>query len=173
MNRRRIAGFILISLLTANVSPAVAACGSGKVPNYTDIDAIWYQRTNCFGKCPGYEVAFYSDGDCYYVGYRYVSKLGRYGQTCTSRTFKRAKQILQSHDFYHLNYDSSVLVMDAPHYIVATQRCGVATKLDWPAFENRRDIESLLDGLDTITDNIHWHKISNSTELMEYWLNFP
>ncbi len=80
---------------------------------------------------------------------------------------------LQSHDFYHLNYDSSVLVLDAPHYIVAAERCGVTTKLDWPAYENRRDIKSLLDGLDAVTKGISWHKISDSTEPINQWLDMP
>lgn len=66
-----------------------------------------------------------------------------------------------------------VEVLDAPHYIVAAERCGVTTKLDWPAYENRRDIESLFDGLDAITAGIHWHKISKSAAPMEQWLNLP
>jgi hypothetical protein len=75
--------------------------------------------------------------------------------------------VLQRHEFYRLNYDSSVLVTDVPHYIVAAERCGVTTKLDWPAFQNRKDIESLFDGLDAVTERIRWHKISNSAEPME------
>jgi hypothetical protein len=72
-----------------------------------------------------------------------------------------------------LDYDSSILALDVPHYIVAAERCGVTTKLDWPAFESRRDIESLFDSLDALTQHIHWHKISDSTESMEQWLNLP
>src|SRR5579871_1604481 len=145
---------LLIALtlsLAASISPAMAACGPGKVPTYSDVEAIWYTRTNCFGKCPSYQVALWKDGDCYYVGYKYVSRMGRYAQTCTSDVFKRAVTVLEHRGFYHLDYDSSMLVFDAPHYIVAAERCGVTTKLDWPAYENRRDIESLFDSLDTIT----------------------
>ena len=118
-------------------------------------------------------MAFWKDGDCYYVGYKYVSMLGRYAQACTSGILKRTVGVLQRHDFYHLNYDSSINVLDAPHYIVAAERCGVTTKLDWPAFQNRKDIESMFDSLDAVTKSIRWHKISSSTESMEYWLVLP
>jgi hypothetical protein len=66
-----------------------------------------------------------------------------------------------------------MLVLDAPHYIVAAESCGVTTKLDWPAFQDRRDIQSLFDSLDVITKSIRWHKISSSTAPIEQWLILP
>jgi hypothetical protein len=125
-------GFTLTAIV--NISQALAACGAGRAPTYKDIQTIWYERTSCFGTCPGYQVAFWSDGDCYYVGYKDVSRLGTYGQTCSSSVFRRAVVVLENDGFYRLDYDSSIMVMDAPHYIVAADRCGVTTKLDWPAF---------------------------------------
>lgn len=171
-------GRLLIALSLALVtvsshSRALGACGPGKVPAYSDIEAVWYARTGCFGHCPSYQVGFLKNGNCYYVGFKDLSRKGRYEQTCSFDIFKRVRMALQSHDFYHLNYDSSVLVLDAPHYIVAAERCGVTTKLDWPAYENRRDIKSLLDGLDAVTKGISWHKISDSTEPINQWLDMP
>jgi hypothetical protein len=43
-------------------------------------------------------------------------------------------------------------------------RCGVTTTLDWPAYEDRRDIEALLDALDIITTGIRWSKRSDDTK---------
>jgi hypothetical protein len=43
-------------------------------------------------------------------------------------------------------------------------RCGVTTKLDWPVYQPRPDIESLLDALDKITRGIPWKKKSDATE---------
>lgn len=167
---------IILSFLLAfavSITPASAACGPGKVPTYSDIEAIWYERTNCFGKCPGYQVAFWKFGECDYVGYKYVSRIGRYEYPCSSDILKRAIEVLRNDDFYSLDYDSSILVMDAPHYIVAAKRCGVTTKLDWPEYENRKDIESLFDSLDAITTRIRWYKVSNSTAPMQQWLVLP
>jgi hypothetical protein len=170
---RRCVAISFLLAIAVSTRLALAACGPGKVATYSDIEAVWYERTNCFGTCPGYQVAFGKDGDCYYVGYKYVSMLGRFAQTCTLGVLKRAVRVLRSHDFYHLNYDSSILVLDAPHYIVAAERCGVTTKLDWPAFQNRKDIKSMFDSLDVITKSVRWHKISNSTESMDQWLQLP
>jgi Domain of unknown function (DUF6438) len=156
-----------LSAVAASISPGPAACGPGKVATYSDVQAVWYERTGCFGRCPGYQVVFSKYGDCYYIGFEYVLRLGRYAQTCSSNILKQATQVLQRHEFYRLNYDSSILVTDVPHYIVAAERCGVTTKLDWPAFQDRKDIESLFDGLDAVTEHIRWHKISNSAEPME------
>ncbi len=154
----------LLLSIAASLSPAQAACGQGKVPTYGDIDAIRYERTNCFGKCPDYQVLFASRNECYYVGTQYVPKHGTYEAVCSPAVVKRAIAVLERQEFYSLNYDSSILVLDAPHYIISVERCGVTTKLDWPWREDRKDIESLFSELDVITDDIRWHKVSNSLE---------
>jgi hypothetical protein len=80
--------------IAVTISPAWAACGQGKAPTYGDIDAIRYEGTNCFGKCPSYEVLFTKKRACYYVGIRYVSKIGTYQGTCSSATFAQAIAVL-------------------------------------------------------------------------------
>lgn len=151
-------------LFAISIAPAVGACGQGKTPTYSDIYAIRYERTNCFGKCASYEVLFTNNLDCYYVGYEYVAKRGTYKSVCTAGVLKRASAVLEAHDFFALNYNSSVLVTDLPHYVVAVERCGVTTMLNWPARGDRKDIESLFDGLDKITAEVGWQKASNSAE---------
>jgi hypothetical protein len=173
MLSRLLSALGLVLGVVVSISPALGACGKGKIPTYTDIQTIWYERSNCFGTCPSYQVLFSKNGDCYYVGYKYVSTVGTYGQTCSPDALKRATTVLLEHHFYRLNYDSSILVTDVPHYIVAAEACGVTSKLDWPAFQDRRDIESLFDSLDVITKRIRWHKISSSTAPMEQWLSLP
>jgi Domain of unknown function (DUF6438) len=156
-------GLIFILMVVVNTSVADAACGRG-APVYNDIDAVRFERTNCFGNCPAYQVLLTKDGDCYYVGMRNVKKVGTYKGTCSRGTLMRAIVALRSHDFYTLNYDSAVLVLDAPHYIVSVERCGVTTILDWPAHEPRKDIRALLDDLDQISESIRWQKISDSIQ---------
>ena len=36
---------------------ANAACGQGMVPTYADINAVQYERSNCFGTCRSYRVS--------------------------------------------------------------------------------------------------------------------
>lgn len=157
---------LIAVLIAASVTPQIslAACGRGLTPTYRDIEAIRYERTNCFGECPSYEVLFTRDLGCYYVGSKYTSKLGTYKSNCSYTVLKGAIAVLDSHAFYALNYDSSVLVLDAPHYILSVVRCGVTTKLDWPAHDNRQDIESIFARLDAIANRLTWHKVSDSTE---------
>jgi Domain of unknown function (DUF6438) len=152
-----------IVILFAVPAPAVAACGPGKTPTYADIQSVSYGRTGCFGRCAAYDVLFDDYEHCYYVGELYVAMPGTYEDACTSAVLKRAVAALRLHDFYGLNYDSRVLVLDVPHFIISVKRCGVTTKLDWPLFEDRNDIESLMDALDKITESIPWRKTSDST----------
>lgn len=145
----------------ASIGTAKSACGQGMVPTYGDIAAIQYERTNCFGSCQNYQVLFSNDRECYYVGIRNVSRRGTYQGGCSKVVFKRLIDVLAGHDFYSINYNSAVLVLDAPHYVISVQRCGVTTKLDWPVHGARKDIESLFDALDVVTNEISWHKISS------------
>ena len=116
---------------------------------------------SAFGTCPDYEVLFSNHG-LYYVGRAYTSKRGTYEATDT-RALRRAIAVLQQLEFFKLSVQPS-LIMDAPHFIVAAQRCGVSTKLDWPFFGSRPDIEALFDKLDGITNSLTWRKSSTSVE---------
>lgn len=149
-------------VFAANSSPAVAECGKGAAPSYSDIEAIRYVRTNCFGKCPNYEVLFTKDLDCYYVGSEYVQKRGTFSSACAPSVLKSAIAALRAHNFYNLNYDPSIIVLDVPHDIVAVARCGVTTKLDWPSSTSLPNFSSLFEALDAVTDRIHWHKVNAS-----------
>jgi hypothetical protein len=154
-----------VVFLIACTSYAQAACGPGKVPTYDDISGLRYVRTECFGKCPSYEVLIWELG-LYYVGRTYNDKPGTY-EAPLGNTLVRARALLKAHRFFSLNYDDRPSITDVPHYIVAVVRCGVTTKLDWPAFGARPDIESLFDAFDALVKNVKWHKTSDTTESPE------
>ena len=143
-----------------------AACGFGKTPAWSDIEAVRYVRTNCFGKCPSYEVLFWKHG-FYYAGHEYVDMPGTYEAPYRQSTFNEVVGTLRQHDFFAMNCDSHMLVMDTPHLIVAVVRCGVTTKFDWPSYGRRTDVPALFDSLDAITKTIPWHKTSDKQESPE------
>lgn len=151
-----------VVFLIASTSYAQAACGPGKVPGYDDISGLRYVRTECFGKCPSYEVLIWGLG-LYYVGRTYVDRHGTY-EAPLGNTLLRARTLLAAHHFYALNYDDTRHVTDVPHYILAVARCGVSTKLDWSSAAGRPDIESLFNALDALVKNVKWRKTSDSTE---------
>lgn len=74
--RQRLVAFG-VGFLIACTGHARAACGPGKVPSYSDISGLRYARTDCFGKCPSYEVLIWELG-LYYVGRTYVDRPGTY-----------------------------------------------------------------------------------------------
>lgn len=162
--RQRLVAFG-VGFLIACTGHARAACGPGKVPSYSDISGLRYARTDCFGKCPSYEVLIWELG-LYYVGRTYVDRPGTY-EAPVGDTLLRARALLEAHHFFSLNYDDRRLITDVPHYIVAVVRCGVTTKLDWPEFGDRPDIESLFNAFDALVKNVKWHKTSDSTESPE------
>jgi hypothetical protein len=155
-----ILGITLIALECTSL--ARASCAQNKAASYDNVSAVRYGRVNCFGMCRSYEVLFTSSGECYYTGFRNGPREGAFRGACTSGTFFRAVSTLKKHTFYTLGYDSSILVTDAPHYIISVERCGVTTVLDWPAYEKRKDIDSLFDDLDLIVASVRWRKVSNS-----------
>jgi hypothetical protein len=87
---------------------------------------------------------------------------GTYEAVYDLRVFKRLIAVLKLHHFFQLNYESRALVLGAPHLVVALERCGVTTKLDWPWHGDRKDIPGLFDGLDSISKSIDWQKTSDS-----------
>jgi len=147
---------VFCALFAAN-APAIASCGAGKTPTYDDIQAVQYARTECFGKCPSYKVEFSTSGS-YYVGGLRAPRHGNYAAPYDSSVLEHAVDVVRRHDFFSINYDSSILVSDVPHLIVVVSRCGVTTKLDWPSYQHRQDIEGLMKDLDAITDGIRWQK---------------
>ena len=159
--RDKIAGIATLATLLLMASPVMAACGEKSTPSYSDITAIRYVRTNCFGKCPTYEVLFTREG-CYYVGIANVSRHGTYESACSAEVIDEATSMLKSHQFYYLNAGPDVIVTDVPHLVIAVERCGVTTKLDWPDWEKRPDIPSLFSDLDRITNAIYWRRVSTS-----------
>jgi hypothetical protein len=133
-----------------------AACGLNQSPTYRDISVVRYGRTACFGKCSSYKVQFQASGECLYVGFKNVKMLGTYTAPCSQDVFERVISILKKNEFYALNFDSSVFVLDVPDYIVSARRCGVTMTLDWPAAGQRNDIIRLLKDLDDITGSLRW-----------------
>jgi Domain of unknown function (DUF6438) len=167
MSARRLFSVLSLPLAVAlSTSPAQSACGKAR-PTYTDIEAVRYERTGCFGKCPTYQVLFSNLG-CYYVGIQYVPKHGTYKSACSTLILKQVSEVLKTRGFYDLNYNSRVLILDTPHYIVSVERCGVTTTLDWPSTEDanldRKDIRALFDELDIVTRQMAWRMVSGSVE---------
>jgi len=60
--------FLLVIFISCNTSTQI----NTKEP------IISMQRTACFGECPIYKFEIYSNGDCRYIGKKFVNKIGEY-----------------------------------------------------------------------------------------------
>jgi hypothetical protein len=157
---RRLAFVLAFTAVASSGAPAFAACGNGQIPNYRDIAAVRYEKTACYGVCPSYEVSF-SRGGLSYTGRANVARMGDYTSSETGK-FSDVVALLSKFDFYSFKV-KPVFVTDVPHFIVEVQRCGVATKIDWPALvwpgvSGTHDLRDLFKGLDRITNSVAWHK---------------
>ncbi|MBV9271506.1 MAG: hypothetical protein JO165_10445 [Candidatus Eremiobacteraeota bacterium] len=153
--------YVLVLSFFICVANARADCTIGKTMQYSDIEAIRYVRSACYGTCTNYEVLYSRLGN-YYVGRDHVKKLGTY-QGIDSAPLKDATALLRQQRFFEFHFEP-IMVTDVPHYIVAVQRCGVTTKLDWPAYSRNPKIERLFDSLDNITNRVDWHKRADGDE---------
>jgi hypothetical protein len=157
--RRLALGFALAAAISS-VAPAFAACGSGQIPNYRDIQAVRYEKTACFGVCPSYVVSLSRVG-LSYTGRSNVARIGRY-ESSETRKFADVVALLSKLDFFAIKI-KPVFITDVPHFIVEVERCGVTRKIDWPAMvfagvSGTQDIRALFNGLDRITNSVAWHK---------------
>ena len=140
---------------------AFASCGPNATRTYGDITAIRYARTACFGHCPNYEVLVSQQG-FYYVGKSDVSKHGTY-KAPLGNTLARVRKTLEAHRFFKLVVPH-IAVMDVPHLILSVERCGLATRLDFPQLDEREGVTRLFDALDAIVAHAAWRKTSDSVE---------
>lgn len=146
----------------SSAAPVFAACGTGQVPNYRDIQSVRYEKTTCFGVCPSYAVSF-SPARLTYDGRSNVARMGMY-ESAEAGKFTDVVALLSKLDFYAIKV-KPVFVTDVPHFIIEVERCGVATRIDWPALvwpgvSATHDLRTLFNGLDRITNSVVWHKAS-------------
>ena len=136
--------------------PAVTEEPTSEMPKEKAYQVIGFQKTPCFGKCPVYEVKFFSDGTATYHGRMNVDREGWYEARLEKKVIKdiQAKaDAIGYWDFYE-KYPLENQVADLPSTIT-TVRVGDMIKTvrnthDAPAklveFENY--LSGIIEGLD-------------------------
>lgn len=61
------------------------------------------ERQSCFGKCPVYKAAFYSDGKIIYEGIENVDRRGKYVTRVDEATVNRIKTMAERVDYFRLS----------------------------------------------------------------------
>lgn len=75
-----------------------------------------FQKTPCFGKCPVYEVKFYSDGKVTWYGRMNVERMGWYEAQVDQRVLKSIKTKAEEMDYFSFynEYPVGTKVPDLP-----------------------------------------------------------
>mgnify|MGYP001228438404 CR=1 FL=1 len=104
-------GVGLIIVVAGVVIGAGVAIVFGAFPTRTDIREIDFSRSGCFGRCPGYEVTFRSDGCAVLVGDRNTLLVGRYTGIVP---FQKLAILVESRHFWDLHNQYAMNVEDTP-----------------------------------------------------------
>ncbi len=115
-----------------------------------------FEKTACFGKCPVYQVKFYSDGKVTWYGRMNVERQGWFSATVSPEMLKRIRTKANELNYFDLNpkYPSEMQVADLPSTItyvrIGDMEKQVVNTYDAPenllAFE--QFLADLIEGLD-------------------------
>jgi uncharacterized protein DUF6438 len=78
----------------------------------TEIQAVSFRRTRCFGQCPHYSFLIRRDGSAVYCGLAFVNILGAYQARVDSTTFDQLTRLLVRKGFFGLRRNYSRPVTD-------------------------------------------------------------
>jgi hypothetical protein len=139
-------GFFLASailLATSANSAALAECGHGHSPSYSDVESIYVERLQAGG--PNFKAIVTRPGDVLFIGRKSVPNVGMYDGADGSPLFDELLAIIEKREFYSMQlnqYDPAKpskplpegtiarIITDGPDDHVAVLRCGVVTKIE-------------------------------------------
>jgi hypothetical protein len=136
-------GVLLASAIVLTLSTnaiAMAKCGPGLNPSYSDVESIYVERLQTDG--PNYKLLITRPGEVLFIGRRLVPDVGTYDGDDGSALFEKLVAIIEKRDFYSMQlepYASATplpkgiiarTIVDGPDDHVAVLRCGVVTKVE-------------------------------------------
>jgi hypothetical protein len=128
-----------ILLATSANSAALAECGHGHSPSYSDVESIYVERLQAGG--PNFKAIVTRPGDVLFIGRKSVPNVGMYDGVDGSALFDELLAIIEKRDFYSMQLNQYApakplpegimrITVDGPDDHVAVLRCGVVTKIE-------------------------------------------
>jgi hypothetical protein len=121
-----------------------------------------FEKTACFGKCPTFQVKFYSDGRVTYNGKMNVERLGMYEARTDNATLKRIKDKANEvgyFDFYN-EYPVGKRIADLPSTITFL-RVGDMEKQVKDTHEGPEKLKEFERYLEEIINGLTWKVVSD------------
>lgn len=120
-----------------------------------------FQKTPCFGKCPVYEVKFFSDGRVTWLGRMNVERTGEYEARVDQSVLKSIKSKAEEIDFFALRneYPVESKVADLPTTITYL-RIGDMEKQVKNTYEAPENLLTFEKFLEDLIKGLTWRKVA-------------
>ncbi len=120
-----------------------------------------YQKTACFGKCPVYQVKFYSDGRVTWHGQMNIDREGWYTASVSQQLLTEIKDKAHEVKFWDLsnNYPKEIRVVDLPSTVTYV-RVGDMEKTVVNTYQAPAELEAFEDYLAAIIEKLEWQASS-------------
>lgn len=126
-------------------------------PPQKAVQLIGFQKTPCFGKCPVYEVKFFSDGKATWNGRMHTDRMGLYEAKVEKKLIKEIQvkaDAMGYWDFYE-KYPTENQVVDLPTTITMV-RVGDMTKTVKNTHEAPEKLEEFENYLSEVIEGLDW-----------------
>ncbi len=119
------------------------------------------RKTGCFGKCPSFEIKFFSDGRMTYRGYAFVNKVGIYEAWANPELETQIRNLAERHEFFRYEdqypTDGHALT-DLPSTISSLNLDG-QEKVITNNFESPKGLRAFEKELWELLENREWKKV--------------
>lgn len=116
-------------------------------------EAIYYERTHCFGTCPVFSFRIESENEAFYEGRNFVDLIGTYKAEVSESQRTRILRSAESLNYQELEeeYDEP-MVMDLPAAITEIEGKRVINRYGGP------NLSALYLTLDSVISELEWRK---------------
>ena len=145
---------------TPSPAPATPGLGYDNAASDQKPDAyqvVGYQKTACFGKCPVYQVKFFSDGTVTWFGQHNVERKGWFETRVENATLKSIRDKAQAVMFWDFlaEYPHGHKVADLPSTVTYI-RAGDMEKTVVNTHQGPLELEALEDFIEGIINVLEW-----------------
>jgi len=150
--------FTLLACSNSKKTQDSNATGSDNELNSEDSLALSFERTLCFGTCPAFKITINNDGTCYYEGFKFVDRLGKFKANISKEQMKEIQKEAERIGFFSMKDKYDATVTDVPSVI--TMISGPNGKKEiMNRFDGPQELRSFEDYLDSILLNLDWKSL--------------
>lgn len=142
---------------TTGVTPKPSNGGPSMEPAKDAYQVAGYQKTACFGKCPVYQVKFYSDGKVTWYGQMNVERMGDFVAKVDEKTLADIREHAHAAHYWDFasKYPTDYRIADLPS-TVTYFRTGDMEKTVVNTYQGPTELEAFQDYLEGLIMALKW-----------------